>query len=193
MKWGVFLDRDGVINEDEEGFISDPARMKLLPGAAAAVKRLREAGALIIVVTNQPAVARGKITEEGLAAIHGRMEKLLEEQGARLDAVYYCPHHPETHHPEADDPRYRRDCDCRKPKDGMLRRAASRFGLAPSRCFMVGDSTADLLAAKNFGCRSVLVETGNAGKDGRYQAESDAVCPGVFEAADWIISQTKSL
>lgn len=154
--------------------------MRLLPGVAAAIKRLSAAGALIIVVTNQPVVARGAVSEEGLAAIHRRMEELLLAEGARVDAVYHCPHLPQV-----------ADCDCRKPKAGMLRQAAARFSISPARSFMVGDSTRDIQAARNFGCRAVLVQTGNAGKDGNYEVEPDAVCPGLPEAAEWILAQVR--
>lgn len=188
MTWGVFLDRDGVLNE-EGGVVARPEDLRLLPGALDAVRRLREAGAVLAVVTNQPLVARGLVKEEVLREIHRRMEAEFAAHGAPLDAVYYCPHHPETHHPEAADPKYRRDCGCRKPKTGMLEQAAKRFGVAPADWFLVGDSTRDIQAARTFGCRCVLVRTGHGGRDGLYPAQPDAVRADVAEAAAWILAE----
>src|SRR5207247_1531065 len=113
MRWAAFLDRDGTLI-DEGGFLTKPEGLRLIAGAPRAVKLLREAGALVIVATNQPAVARGLVDEAGLARIHDRLKTLFAVEGAPLDEIYYCPHHPETNHPEANDPRYRKDCECRK-------------------------------------------------------------------------------
>ena len=146
----------------------------------------------MIVITNQPAVARGLIDEPGLRRIHDRLDVLFAEAGAPLDAIYYCPHHPETHHPEANDPRYRKLCECRKPNIGMLTRAARDFGVNLARSFMVGDSTRDVQTAKNAGCRGVLVKTGAGGNDGRFAARPDAVCPDVLAAAEWIVEQARA-
>lgn len=188
-RWGVFLDRDGVLNEDA-GLISRPEDLRLLPGVPQALRRLKEAGALLIVVTNQPVVARGLVDEAGLEKIHRRLEELLARRGARLDALLYCPHHPETRHPEAQDPRYRRECACRKPKTGMLQEAAERFGLSLPDSFLVGDRTADVQTARNAGCRAVLVQTGMAGKDGLFpEARPDATVADLPQAADWIVRQ----
>ncbi|MFH1724577.1 MAG: HAD family hydrolase [Elusimicrobiota bacterium] len=186
-KWAIFLDRDGTISGDA-GLVSVPEQLRLLPGAGAALRRLREAGALLIVVTNQPVVARDLVDEEGLGRIHRRLEELLAGEGASLDAIYYCPHHPETHHPEAADPRYRRVCGCRKPKPGMLLAAAERFGVDLARSFMVGDSTRDVGAARAAGCRAVLVRTGSGGADGTCpDARPDATVDDLAGAADWIL------
>jgi len=191
MTWAVFLDRDGVLN-DEIGLVSKPEDLRLLPGSAAAVRRLKDAGAVVVVVTNQPVVARGLVTEDGLRAIHRRLEELLAAQGAVLDAIYYCPHHPETHHPEAKDPRYRRDCDCRKPKPGMILEAARRFGADLKTSFLVGDSTRDIEAGRAAGVRSVLVRTGLGGKDRPGDGPADHICGGLSEAADWVLAQAKA-
>lgn len=191
MTWAVFFDRDGVLTSGQ-GLISKPEDLKLIAGAAEAVRRLKDAGALTIMVTNQPVVARGLITEQALHAIHERLERLLGAEGAKFDAIYYCPHHPETHHPEAQDPRYRLECACRKPKTGMFKAAAERFAIEAGRSFMIGDSTRDILAARNFGCRPVLVRTGNAGKDGTFACDPEAVCDDVASAADWILAQGRA-
>ncbi|MCX5789061.1 MAG: HAD family hydrolase [Elusimicrobia bacterium] len=188
MRWAAFLDRDGTII-DQEGFLTRAEDLRLFPGAAQAVKRLREAGGLVIVVTNQPAVARGLIDEPTLARIHERLKALFAEKGAPLDALYYCPHHPETHHPEASDPRYRRECECRKPGTGMLRRAADEFGIDIARSFMVGDSTRDVMTARNAGCMGVLVKTGEGGRDAKFDVRPDAVCDDILAAAEWIAAR----
>ena len=188
MRWAAFLDRDGTII-DQGGFLTRAEDLRLFPGAAGAVKRLREAGGLVIVVTNQPAVARGLIDEPALARIHERLKGLFAEQGAPLDEVYYCPHHPETHHPEANDPRYRRECECRKPKTGMLRRAADDFGIDIARSFMVGDSTRDIMTARNAGCAAVLVKTGAGGKDAKFDVRPDFFCDDIVAAAEWIAAK----
>jgi len=182
----VFLDRDGVLNR-EVGLVTRPEQLVLEPGAAEAVRRLNEAGVLAVVATNQPVVARGLCSEEDLARIHERLQELLwMEARARLDAIYYCPHHPERGHPDAN-PLYRGPCRCRKPAVGMLEVARERFGLDLRRCVLVGDRTADLLAARRAGCRSVLVRTGYAGRDGRYEVEPDHVAANLAEAVRLIL------
>ncbi|MBI4347851.1 MAG: HAD-IIIA family hydrolase, partial [Elusimicrobia bacterium] len=134
-RWAAFLDRDGTLVE-ETGHLFRPEDLKVIDGAPAAVKKLRDAGAVVVVVTNQPVVARGMIDEPGLRRVHQRLEELFAAGGARFDAIYYCPHHPEKGHPEADDAVYRRECDCRKPKPGMVLDAASKFGVDVARSYL---------------------------------------------------------
>lgn len=185
-RWAAFLDRDGTLIE-EKGHLWQPEDVKIVPGAPEAVKRLNDAGGLVVVVTNQPAVARGLLDEDALKTLHKGLETAFLQRGARFDAIYYCPHHPEKH-PEGD-ARYRIECDCRKPKPGMLRAAADRLGIDLSASYMVGDTTRDMLTAKNAGCRGVLVQTGYAGRDGLFNARPDAVCADVGAAADWILAK----
>lgn len=149
----VFLDRDGVLIEDAH-YLSDPARLRLIAGAAEAVRELRAAGFLVIVASNQSGVARGYFTKKDLAAVTARLRRELRAAKTRLDAVYYCCHGPDD------------GCSCRKPGAALLRRAAARFGLDLRRSFLVGDKTSDLGAARAAGCAAVLVKTGKAGKDG---------------------------
>lgn len=178
MKWAVFLDRDGVLSEEREPVLS-PEKLHVLSCAPGAVKALRGAGALAILVTNQPLVGRGKVSPQVLKAIH---EKLEGDLGG-LDGVYFCPHAPEKEE----------DCPCRKPKTGMFDEAARRFGLEPGNTFMVGDSTRDILAGQRFGCKAaLLVRTGNAGTDGRYVARPDATVDDVAAAAGWILENRPS-
>jgi len=147
----VFLDRDHTIIEDP-GYISDPAGVKLLPGADLAIKALRQAGYLAVVVTNQSAVARGLVTEETLEKIHGEMRRQLAAGGAHLDALYYCPFHPEgTVEP------YAKDSDLRKPQPGMLLKAASDLDIDLAASWIVGDSPRDVEAGQRAGCRTIRV------------------------------------
>lgn len=188
-RWAVFLDRDGTI-VDEVGLIDDAERLSLLPGAAEALKRLKRADAFLVVITNQPVVARGMVDERGLGRIHERLKAMLALEGAAVDDILYCPHHPELRRPETDVREYVRDCDCRKPKPGMILEAARRHGIDLGRSFVVGDSTRDVGAARAAGCRAVLVETGFAGRDGRCpDAAPDAKVKDLAAAADWILAR----
>ena len=143
----IFLDRDGTIIEDV-GFLSDPDRAKLTPRAGEGLKALAGLGMPLIVVTNQSGVARKVTTEDDVAAVNLRVLALVSEEGAHLDGFYYCPHHP-----EGDEPMYAIDCECRKPKPGMLERAAMERGIDLSRSFMIGDSARDLQAGRSAGTK----------------------------------------
>lgn len=150
----VFLDRDGVL-VDELDFLTDPDALRLVPGAAEAIRELNRHNVPAVVVTNQSAVARGLVDERGLGAIHERLRERLAEGGAHLDAIFYCPHHPtEGHAP------YRIVCDCRKPQPGLLLRAARMLGLDLASSWIIGDSARDLEAGAAAGVRGVLVATG---------------------------------
>lgn len=152
----VFLDRDGTVNR-HVGLLRDIDQMELLPGAAEAIWKINQSGYLAILVTNQPVIARGEVTVEQLREIHNKLETLLGHEGAYLDAIYYCPHHPDKGH-EGEIPELKIDCDCRKPKPGMLLKAAEEFNIDLASSWMVGDSERDILAGKAVGCRTALVE-----------------------------------
>jgi histidinol-phosphate phosphatase family protein len=188
--WTVFLDRDGVINK-EMGAIADADHLQLVDGSASAIARLNSAGALVIVATNQAAVARGLATEEDLAVIHARLKELLAGSGARLDDIFYCPHLA----PPFDEPgavaRYVVNCDCRKPKTGLLEQARRKYAIDKSRAFFVGDSARDIEAAKLFGCRAVLVRTGHGGRDQNSKVRPDAVFDDLTGAVDWILNERR--
>jgi len=146
----VFLDRDGTIVV-ERYYLADPAGVELVPGAAAALRSLAEAGYALVVVTNQSGIARGLYGEGDFRAVQRRIEELLEREGVRLDAVYHCPHHPA----------YTGPCDCRKPAAGLYRRAARELGLDLSRSVCIGDRLKDVLPARELGCAAgILVRTG---------------------------------
>ncbi len=153
----IFLDRDGTINK-YVGFLRKEEELELLPGVAEAVKRINQSGYLAIVVTNQPVIARGEVTFEGLQTIHNKMETLLGKEGAYLDGIYFCPHHPHKGY-EGEVPELKIDCDCRKPKPGMLMKAADDFNIDLSQSYMVGDGENDIKAGMAAGCKTVLLNT----------------------------------
>ena len=162
----VFMDRDGTISE-EVGYVNHVSRYRVFPFAAEAVRTLNESGWLAVLVTNQAGVARGYFKEELIGEVHKVLASELERGGARLDAVYYCPHHPSV-----GEPPYRFDCDCRKPRPGLLLRAAQELNLDLSRCWMVGDRFSDAELARNAGAHSALVLTGYG--RGELEHQSDA-------------------
>lgn len=155
LKPAVFLDRDGVVIEDSH-YLGDPARVRILPGVPEAVASLNRAGWRVVVVTNQSGVARGLFTEPDVEAVHEHLAELLCGYGAKIDAFHHCPHHP-----DGEVEAYRVACACRKPRPGMLRRAADELGLDLAASWMVGDRVTDLQAGAAVGCRTVLVRTGN--------------------------------
>lgn len=172
----AFLDRDGTINEDVN-YLRDPSQVRLLPGAAEALKRLRDSGFQIIVASNQSGVARGMLTEQTLAEIHRELLSQLAAQGATVDAIYYCPHLPgSTEAP------YGRECDCRKPAPGLLLRAARERNLDLGRSVMIGDSERDVRAGLAAGCRAVLIAPSR-----HVATAAETVVPSLLDAARWVI------
>ncbi|MDR1904609.1 MAG: D-glycero-beta-D-manno-heptose 1,7-bisphosphate 7-phosphatase [Treponema sp.] len=151
----VFLDRDGTINVFK-GFITRPEDFELIAGAAEAVREINRSGYLAIVVTNQPVIARGDISFEELAVLHDKMETDLGKYGAYLDAIFFCPHHPDKGFP-GERPEYKRDCECRKPKPGLILEAAEKYNINLSQSYMVGDQLRDIQAGVAAGCRPVLL------------------------------------
>ena len=190
LRPAVFLDRDGTINE-QMGYINHISRFQMLPGVAAAIRRLNEARIPVVVVTNQSGLARGYFPAELLTAVHEKMTALLAEQGAHVDGIYVCPHHPEAKREE-----YRVNCDCRKPKTGLLLRAAAEMGLDLARSFVVGDRWSDLKTAKACGALPVLVLTGYGRGDAQYIGPTQEVQPAfvgvdLAEAVQWILGTMK--
>lgn len=192
----VFLDRDGVLIRDVD-HLTAASQIEILPGVPAALRRLRDAAWTIVVVTNQSVVARGLVTEAELRRIHRVLEAQLRGCGASLDAVYYCPHHP-----EGAVARYRVICDCRKPEPGLLLRAAADLGIDLVASVMVGDTASDIEAGRRAGCRTILirgagVRAGGPGGDNtgdntdnrmdrRGRVAPDHLASNLQEAADWI-------
>lgn len=159
----IFLDRDGTINK-YVGFLRDEKEFELLEGVASAIKEINNSGYLCIVITNQPVIARGEVTYDELETIHHKMETLLGYEGAYIDGLYFCPHHPHKGY-EGEIAELKFDCDCRKPKPGMLLQAAADFNIDLSKSFMIGDSESDIKAGKAAGCRNVLIGRQNYGQD----------------------------
>lgn len=159
----VFLDRDGTINK-YVGFLRNVDEFELMPGVAEAIRKINNSGYLAIVVTNQPVIARGEVTVPELQLIHNKMETLLGAEGAYLDAIYYCPHHPHKGY-EGEIPELKIDCDCRKPKPGMLIRAAEDFNIDLSNSWMIGDGENDIKAGKAARCKTALIGEGEYGQD----------------------------
>ena len=190
MERAVFVDRDGVICE-EVGYIGEREQLRLIPQSAEAVKLINQSGLKIIAITNQSGVARGYFSEETLGHLHRTMEKLLSDQGASLDGIYYCPHHPEGT-VEA----YRMVCDCRKPATGLLIKAAQAHAIDLSSSYLVGDKRSDIACAHRAGAKGILVLTGY-GRDELSKINSAASLQPHYVAADllaavqWIIKDTR--
>jgi D-glycero-D-manno-heptose 1,7-bisphosphate phosphatase len=150
----VFLDRDGTINE-EIGYMDRMEKLRLIPGAAEAIRLINATGMKTVVVTNQSGVARGIFTESFVAETHARLGEMLRAEGASLDGIYFCPHHPTEGRGD-----YLRVCECRKPAPGLLFRAAAELDLDPARSYMVGDTLKDIEAGRRAGAQGILVRTG---------------------------------
>lgn len=184
MKRAVFLDRDGTVIAlgSDDGRLSDIKDMRLLPSAAEALCILNKAGFLIFIHTNQTVVAWGQISETMLQHMHDVLSERLRKKGARVEGIYYCPHHP-----EAPLQKYRKVCRCRKPKAGMIQEAIKEYGVNVSQSYMVGDSSKDILMGERAGLRTILVRTGNAGKEyGAVPVKPDYIAKNILAAARYI-------
>lgn len=175
----AFLDRDGVINYDPGNF-HKIEELKILPRVGKAIKLLNVHEIPVIIVTNQPVVARGWITEKGVEKIHSKIEEILAKDNARITKFYFCPHHPNANLPE-----YRINCDCRKPGTKLFKDAAREFNIDLKHSFVIGDSFRDIEAAKNLGCKSIAVKSGSS--DFR-DSKPDYEVKDLYEAAKLIIS-----
>ena len=186
----VFFDRDGTLSV-EKGFLRTPEDFELLPGAGPALIALRRAGFRLVVLTNQPVLARGEASEADIAAIHCRLEWDLGKEGAYLDGIYVCPHHPDPGFP-GERSELKISCDCRKPAIGLFERACRDLRIDPAGSWMIGDQTRDIEMARRAGLRSILVQTGEAGRDGRYKTAPDYIV-GDIAAAAGVILQSKEV
>ncbi|RKM59568.1 D-glycero-beta-D-manno-heptose 1,7-bisphosphate 7-phosphatase [Butyrivibrio sp. XB500-5] len=176
----IFLDRDGTINK-YVGFLRDIDQFELIDGVAEAVKRINESGYLCIVVTNQPVIARGEVTREQLEAIHMKMETELGKQGAYIDGLYYCPHHPDKGF-EGEVKELKIECDCRKPKPGLLLHAAEDFNIDLTASWMIGDGDNDVGAGENAGCKTILLSN-----DLENTCNADIIARNLKEAIEQIL------
>jgi D-glycero-D-manno-heptose 1,7-bisphosphate phosphatase len=154
MRPAIFMDRDGTLSH-EVGYVNHLSRFRLYPFAVEAVKRVNRSGFLAVLVTNQAGVARGYFPESLIEVVHGTIRAAMEAGAARLDGIYYCPHHPSV-----GEPPYRQNCDCRKPRPGLLRRAERELDIDLARSWVVGDRHGDLALAWSVGAKAALVETG---------------------------------
>ena len=176
----VFLDRDGTLNVDT-GYVKSPDDFTVLPGVGAALARLKQAGARLVVVTNQSGLGRGYFSSRDLEAIHSKLRLVLAEDGVTLDGLYFCPHHPDDH------------CNCRKPARGMIDRAHAELKVDLSRAYVIGDSIRDVELAKQVGARSLLVMTGPSSAEALADLTvrdlpPDYVAEGLSQAVDWIVA-----
>jgi histidinol-phosphate phosphatase family protein len=186
LRTAIFLDRDGTINV-EVSHLSSPDQLTLIPGAGEAIRAINRSGALAVVVTNQPVLARGDVDWRGMEAIHAQLDKLLGEEGAYIDRLYLCPHHPDTGF-EGEVLSLKKICECRKPASGLIEQAVADLGIAIQQSWMIGDSTADIVAGNNIGLQTILVRTGNAGKDGKYTCTPDFVVSDIKAAVSRILN-----
>jgi len=189
LRPAVFMDRDGCLTE-EVGYVNHPSRIRLLPRTALAVRRLNEVGIAAVMVTNQAGVARGYFSEDTLHAANRRMVGELEAGGARLDGLYVCMHHPREGRPP-----YRADCDCRKPRPGLLTRAAAELGLDLRASVMIGDKLSDVAAGHSAGTAGVLVLTGYGRGEWEHrpaggEIEPDHVAEDLLDAVNWAVDRT---
>lgn len=189
MNKAVFFDRDGTINV-EAGYIKDLKNLKLIDGAAKGIKKLKEAGFFIVLVTNQSGPARNYYSEDWVNTLNNTVQKMLNEEGASLDEIYYCPHLPDGIVSE-----YTKNCDCRKPEIGMFLKAKEKLNLDFSKSFMVGDKATDVEAGHNAGCKSILLKTGYGEKvlSGEYQSipNADYIAESIIDACEWILQNSK--
>lgn len=187
----VFIDRDGTISE-EVGYVNHPSRFRLFPYAASAIKLLNDQGWLAIVITNQAGVARGYFSESMIATVHDNLMRELRDQDARVDAIYYC-----AHHPTVGEPPYRLECDCRKPKPGLITRAAEDQEIALEQSWMIGDRYGDIELARNAGVRSAFVLSGYGRGEWENQSslwkhQPDLVAENLLEAVESILRSEKA-
>jgi histidinol-phosphate phosphatase family protein len=188
----VFLDRDGtLIEEVSELGLTSPDQVRLLPGAAEAVHRLNEAGWRVVLVTNQPVIAKGLCSESELQVIHNKLETLLGIEHAFLDRIYFCPHHPKKGF-AGERPELKIECECRKPKTGMIQQAVRDLNIDLAQSWLIGDTTTDVQTAKNAGVRSILLKTGYAGRDGKHPAQSDFTCGALGQAVSLLLEHQSS-
>jgi D,D-heptose 1,7-bisphosphate phosphatase len=179
----VFLDRDGTIIKDV-GYLSSPDQIQFIPGSIEAIKKLKEAGYKVVVVTNQAGIARGLITEDMLQTVDKVLHKWILNGGTHLDGIYYCPHHPEHGvYP------YKQACECRKPHPGLIKKAEKDLNIDLSRSFMVGDKASDVEAGKRAGTRTIFVLSGR-GEDEKDKIikKPDHVAKDLYQAVNWILT-----
>ena len=171
----VFLDRDGTINQDT-GYIDSPERLFIIDGAASAIKRLNSKGFRVVVITNQSGVGRGYFTKEAADSVNKKLEEILKREGAHLDGIYYCPHHPDD------------NCECRKPRIGLLEKAKNDLAIDFKKSYVIGDKGSDIEIAQSIGGKGILVLIGS-GKDEKQKLDHEPsyIATDLKDAVEWII------
>tara|TARA_B100001093_G_C26757773_1_gene984224 strand:- start:725 stop:1510 length:786 start_codon:yes stop_codon:yes gene_type:complete len=188
-KIAIFLDRDGTINKEVDHLSTD-IQFELIDGVGEAISQINSAGILAVVATNQPVIARGELTESELKVIHNKMDTLLGKEGAYIDRIYYCPHHPDQGF-EGEIKSLKFNCRCRKPEIGLFINAKNDLNIILEKSWIVGDRTSDIMAAHKAGMKSVLVKTGYAGKDAKYKVKPDFVVNNLKDAIKIILKEIK--
>lgn len=184
MKKAFFLDRDGVINAEVD-YLYKPEEVVLCPNVGKAIRKINQAGYLAVVVSNQSGIARGMFTLREVKAVEQKICEMIAPENARLDAFYYCPHHKAGVVPQL-----AVECDCRKPKPGLLLNAIRDLGIDPSASFLIGDQLSDLRAGEDAGCKAVVMVTTGHGPENleKAQAENRIVKPGLLEAVEYLLA-----
>ncbi len=183
MNKAVFLDRDGVITQEPPHYAHKLDQLALIPKSGDAIKLLNEDGFMVVIVSNQAGIAHGYFQEEDAVSFNQAMRRRLAEEGASVDAVYYCPHHA-----EAKVEKYQVDCDCRKPKPGMLVMAGKELDIDMKSSYMIGDRLTDIEAGKRAGCKTVLVKTGNGSETVQNnRIECDHIADDLYGAVSYIL------
>ena len=185
----IFLDRDGTINH-HVGFLNHHEQMQLEENVAKAIQKMNESEYLAIVISNQPVLARGECSFEELEKIHNRMETLLGEEGAYIDGLYYCPHHPDSGF-TGEVKELKKICTCRKPEIGLLEKAVKDFNIDLKESWFVGDTTIDIQTGKNAGMKTVLLSTGEAGNDKKYNVKADLENKDLLQTINYILNERK--
>ncbi|HMA62042.1 MAG TPA: D-glycero-beta-D-manno-heptose 1,7-bisphosphate 7-phosphatase [bacterium] len=181
MNRAVFLDRDGTLNYDSKDYVKSVEEFKIFKNTPAAIRKLTDAGFLIIVITNQSGISRGYFSEEELERMHQKLRQKVDEAGGRIDAIYYCPHHPDD------------NCNCRKPGPENINKAAKRFDINLANSYFIGDSKKDIVAGKKAGCKTVLVKTGIKDYSEKaiqnWEIQPDSIFSDILGAAKMITGQ----
>lgn len=187
----IFIDRDGTIVMDVD-LLHRVEDLDLLSFSAAAIKKINASDYLSFLITNQPVVARNLCDTSVIAQIHNKLETLLGRNGAYLNDIYFCPHHPDKGYPE-ENPDLKIDCDCRKPKTGMISKAVKEYNVDMESSWFIGDMTTDIQTGRNAGMKTILVRTGKDGKDGKFEVNSDYIFDNIEGAVDFILSKKEIL
>lgn len=185
----IFMDRDGTLVEDID-LLHKEEDLKLFPFSSSAIKKINDSDFISFLITNQPVVARNLCDISVVKQIHSKLEALLGMEGAYLNDIYFCPHHPDKGYP-GENPDFKIDCGCRKPKTGMIKRALSDYNIDIEASWLIGDATVDLQTGINAGMKTILVRTGKGGKDKKFEASPDFVFDNVLDAVDFILSKVR--